>query len=180
MTLRNFVFVGIAIAVATIGLLGVPKSTSPLGRQDEAGPAKHGVAVSKEVEPEKEDRPLPTKAAPSVDHLVGQVSVDGAFAYITFTMDEDCVLRVREFIGQNEAKAADCSVRIGRHEETGCPHEGRVNFVSCEVNPETASVKAFAKTANSDGRFIPGTTVRVQLPFMSTPLLPKEGDAPAP
>lgn len=55
------------------------------------------------------------------------------------------------------------TVRLGLANETGFPHEGRLDFVDNRLDPATATVRARAVFDNKDGRFTPGLTARLQL-----------------
>ena len=54
-------------------------------------------------------------------------------------------------------------VRLGLANESGFPHEGRLDFVDNRLDPATATVRSRAVFDNKDGRFTPGLTARLQL-----------------
>ena len=65
------------------------------------------------------------------------VSVDPMYAY--FDVDERTVLRVRQLIREGKAKSArdvEMPVSLGLANEDGLPHQGTINFVDNQVNPE--------------------------------------------
>jgi RND family efflux transporter, MFP subunit len=52
---------------------------------------------------------------------------------------------------------------MGLADETGFPHQGRVDFVDNRLNPATASIRGRAVFDNRDGRFTPGLFARVKV-----------------
>jgi len=54
-------------------------------------------------------------------------------------------------------------VMMGLADETGFPHEGRMDFVDNRLNPATASIRGRAVFDNADGRFTPGLFARLKL-----------------
>jgi RND family efflux transporter MFP subunit len=54
-------------------------------------------------------------------------------------------------------------VRLGLANESGFPHQGKLDFVDNRLDPATATVRSRAVFDNKDGRFTPGLTARLQL-----------------
>jgi multidrug efflux system membrane fusion protein len=79
--------------------------------------------------------------------------------YASFDGDEDTFLRV----SAQSRKAAPVTVRIGLANETGFPHEGKLEFVDNRVDPATGSVRMRAMFKNADQTLAPGLFTRVQL-----------------
>ncbi|GGY42082.1 efflux RND transporter periplasmic adaptor subunit [Pseudoduganella sp. SL102] len=107
-----------------------------------------------------------SKAEITVGNLVDQsavltsvVSTDRIYA--SFDGDEDTYLRVRSRTGQG--RQAPVAVRIGLANETGFPHEGKLEFVDNRLDPATGSVRMRATFANEDGTLVPGLFARVQI-----------------
>ncbi|MBB3221832.1 efflux RND transporter periplasmic adaptor subunit [Pseudoduganella umbonata] len=107
-----------------------------------------------------------SKAEITVGNLVDQnavltsvVSTDRIYA--SFDGDEDTYLRVRS--RRDAAAQAPVRVRIGLANETGFPHEGRLEFVDNRLDPATGSVRMRATFANADGTLVPGLFARVQI-----------------
>src|ERR1700761_8919694 len=54
-------------------------------------------------------------------------------------------------------------VQVGLANEDGFPHQGTVDFVDNQLNPQTGTIRARAVLQNKDGQFTPGLFARVQL-----------------
>ncbi|MES2148748.1 MAG: efflux RND transporter periplasmic adaptor subunit [Pseudomonadota bacterium] len=54
-------------------------------------------------------------------------------------------------------------VRMGLSDETGFPHEGRMDFVDNRLNPATGSMHIRAVFDNANSQFTPGLSARVRL-----------------
>ncbi|CDG83541.1 efflux RND transporter periplasmic adaptor subunit [Janthinobacterium agaricidamnosum] len=89
--------------------------------------------------------------------LTSVVSLDRIYA--SFDGDEDTYLRV----GAASHKGQPASVKIGLANETGFPHEGKLEFVDNQLDPKSGSVRMRATLNNSDGALVPGLFARVQL-----------------
>jgi len=89
--------------------------------------------------------------------LTSVVSSDPIYA--SFDGDEDTYLRV----GPLARKGQEVAVRIGLANETGFPHEGKLEFVDNRIDPATGSVRMRAVFKNADSAFAPGLFARVQL-----------------
>jgi multidrug efflux system membrane fusion protein len=79
--------------------------------------------------------------------------------YASFNGDEDTYLR----LGHAARKGAPIPVRIGLANETGYPHEGKLEFIDNRVDPATGSVRMRAIFNNTDNKLAPGLFARVQL-----------------
>ena len=79
--------------------------------------------------------------------------------YASFDGDEDTYLRVAKVAQQG----TPVIVKVGLANETGFPHEGRLQFVDNRLDPATGSVRMRATFANSDNTLVPGLFARVQL-----------------
>ncbi len=79
--------------------------------------------------------------------------------YASFDGDEDTYLRVAK-VAQ---KGTPVIVKIGLANETGFPHEGKLQFVDNRLDAATGSVRMRASFANSDNTLVPGLFARVQL-----------------
>jgi RND family efflux transporter MFP subunit len=90
---------------------------------------------------------------PSATLLTTVVSLDPI--YVSFEGDEQSYLKY--------AALAGSEVLVGLADEDGFPHEGRVNFVDNQLNPETGTIRARAVLSNADRRFTPGLFARVKL-----------------
>lgn len=79
--------------------------------------------------------------------------------YATFDGDEDTYLRV----GRAAQKGGVVPVKVGLANETGFPHEGKLEFVDNRLDAATGSVRMRATFDNSDNTLVPGLFARVQL-----------------
>jgi membrane fusion protein, multidrug efflux system len=103
--------------------------------------------------------------------LTTVVSLDPMYVY--FDVDEGTVLRVRRAINGGSVKRyeeGEIPVSMQLQGEAGYPHQGTVNFVNNQVNPNTGSISVrgvFANPMPSAGiRLLsPGMFVRVRLPI---------------
>jgi RND family efflux transporter MFP subunit len=92
------------------------------------------------------------------------VSMDPIYLY--FDGDEQAYLRYTKMAKDGERQSsrdAANPVRVGLANEEGFPHEGKMNFVDNQLNPQTGTIRARAVLENKDGRFTPGLFARVQL-----------------
>jgi multidrug efflux system membrane fusion protein len=79
--------------------------------------------------------------------------------YASFDGDEETYLRV----GRAAAKGEHVPVKIGLANETGFPHEGKLEFVDNRLDANTGSVRMRAIFENTDRSLVPGLFARVQL-----------------
>jgi len=89
--------------------------------------------------------------------LTSVVSQDNIYA--SFDGDEDTYLRV----GAAAHQGQPVGVKIGLANETGFPHEGKLEFVDNQLDTRSGSVRMRAVLANKDGALVPGLFARVQL-----------------
>ena len=101
---------------------------------------------------------------PSSTLLTTVVRLDPVYVY--FEGDEQTYLRYVEMARTGErpsSRDAHNPVRIGLANEKGFPHEGYMDFVDNQLNPQTGTIRARAVLDNSDRAFTPGLFARVQL-----------------
>ncbi|HEY5801780.1 MAG TPA: efflux RND transporter periplasmic adaptor subunit [Burkholderiaceae bacterium] len=79
--------------------------------------------------------------------------------YASFDGDEATYLRAASLARAGRGS----TVRIGLANETGFPHEGKLEFVDNRVDPATGSVRMRALLKNPDAALAPGLFARVQL-----------------
>lgn len=89
--------------------------------------------------------------------LTSVVSNKDIFA--SFDGDEDTYLRVAR-VAQ---KGTPVVVKVGLANETGFPHEGKLEFVDNRLDSATGSVRMRATFSNEDNTLVPGLFARVQL-----------------
>ena len=96
--------------------------------------------------------------------LTTVVSVDSMYLY--FDSDEQTYLRyagrARDSGGSNW-RTARLPVYLGLANETGFPHEGRLDFVDNQVDPQTGTIRTRAVFSNRSRALTPGLFGRVKL-----------------
>jgi RND family efflux transporter MFP subunit len=95
---------------------------------------------------------------PSPTLLTTIVSIDPIYVY--FDTDEQAYLK---YMGAQATGPKGRQVLIGLANETGFPHEGRLNFVDNRVNGASGTINARALLSNPNGLFTPGLFARVRL-----------------
>ncbi|MGZ8301315.1 MAG: efflux RND transporter periplasmic adaptor subunit [Telluria sp.] len=79
--------------------------------------------------------------------------------YATFDGDEATYLRV----GRDAQRGAPVAVKVGLANESGFPHEGKLEFVDNRLDTATGSVRMRATFDNANNTLVPGLFARVQL-----------------
>jgi len=87
--------------------------------------------------------------------LTTLVATQTVYAY--FDGSEQTFLRLRK------GDPGQRLVRMGLADETGFPHEGKVDFIDNQLNPQTGSIRMRAVFDNPKGEFTPGLFARIQL-----------------
>ena len=87
--------------------------------------------------------------------LTTLVATQSVYAY--FDGSEQTFLRLRK------SDPGQRSVRMALADETGFPHEGQIDFIDNQLNPQTGAIRMRAVFANAKGEFTPGLFARVQL-----------------
>jgi len=108
-----------------------------------------------------------SRAGVTAGNLVNEQAVLTTIAstgrvYAYFDGSEQTFLRVK---GSSERTPA---VRMGLANETGYPHEGKVDFIDNRLNPQTGAIRMRAVFDNAKGQFTPGLAARLVL-STSTP-----------
>jgi len=98
--------------------------------------------------------------------LTSVVSLDPI--YVVFDGDEQAYLKYLAQAQRGEpthpGETPAAPVHVGLANETGYPHQGRLNFVDNALNPETGTIRTRAVLANPQRLFVPGMFARVRLP----------------
>ena len=89
--------------------------------------------------------------------LTTVVSDDPVYAY--FDADEQTYLRFTH----NAVAGGTSPVYMGLVDETGYPHQGRLDFVDNQVDARSGTIRARAVFDNKDGHFTPGLFARIKL-----------------
>lgn len=95
---------------------------------------------------------------PGQSLLTTIVSVDPIYVY--FDSDEQSYLKYMQGAG---ARARSRPVFVGLANESGFPHEGRLDFVDNRIDRSAGTVRVRAVLANRNGTFAPGLFARVRL-----------------
>jgi multidrug efflux system membrane fusion protein len=101
---------------------------------------------------------------PSTTLLTTLVSVDPIYLY--FDTDEQTFLRYAAGAGGTDRRAwrdGRRPVYVGLANEVGYPHEGRLDFVDNQLNPNSGTIRARAVFNNRDRLFTPGLFARVKV-----------------
>ncbi|UZE20874.1 efflux RND transporter periplasmic adaptor subunit [Pseudomonas sp. B21-054] len=95
-----------------------------------------------------------------VTRLTSVVSTDKVYAY--FDADERVFLKYTQLARQGQRGQAT-PVYMGLSNEDGNPHQGQMNFVDNQVNPQTGTIRGRAVFDNKDGAYTPGLYARLKL-----------------
>ena len=101
---------------------------------------------------------------PDATLLTTVVSLDSMYLY--FDSDEQTYLRYSgraAAAGNRGWRDARFPVYLGLANETGFPHEGRLDFVDNRIDPASGTIRTRAIFSNRDRRFTPGLFARVRL-----------------
>ena len=101
---------------------------------------------------------------PTATLLTTVVSLDPIYVY--FEGDEQTYLKYAALARAGDRPSSRDTrnpVFIGLANETGFPHEGYVDFVDNQLNPESGTIRARAVLSNKDRIFTPGLFARVKL-----------------
>jgi RND family efflux transporter MFP subunit len=108
-------------------------------------------------------RVTPGNLVTSSDVLTSVVSVNPVYVY--FDVDEQTWLKLDHL--RASAKQAGHNARIeaamGLADESGYPHEGRLDFVDNQLHTGSGTMRLRAVFDNADGLYTPGLYARVQL-----------------
>jgi RND family efflux transporter MFP subunit len=89
------------------------------------------------------------------------ITQDPIYAY--FDVDERTLLRLRRAALEKPRAPEALPVTVGLADETGFPHQARLDFVGGQVDPSTGTVRMRAVLPNANGLLVPGLVVRVRL-----------------
>ncbi|HET7471468.1 MAG TPA: efflux RND transporter periplasmic adaptor subunit [Gemmatimonadales bacterium] len=101
---------------------------------------------------------------PDATLLTTVVSLDSMYLY--FDSDEQTYLRYSGQAATDGTKGwhdERLPVYLGLANETGFPHQGRLDFVDNRIDPATGTIRTRAIFSNKDRRFTPGLFARVKL-----------------
>lgn len=101
---------------------------------------------------------------PTATLLTTVVSLDPI--YVVFEGDEQSYLKYAALArsgGRPSTHEARSPVFVGLADEDGYPHQGYLDFMDNQLNPQTGTIRARAVLSNADRRFTPGLFARVKL-----------------
>ena len=87
--------------------------------------------------------------------------------WVTFTISEQDVLRVRQSLAERHLRIEDVGkipVEVGLQNEQGYPHAGKLDYINPGVDPANGTLTLNAVFANADRALLPGFFVRVRVP----------------
>ena len=89
--------------------------------------------------------------------------------YVTFSLSEQDVLRIREALKQHGvtlAQMGQIPIDIGLMTEQGYPHRGTLDYVAPEIDSTTGTLTVRAIFPNADHMLLPGFFARVRVPLL--------------
>jgi RND family efflux transporter MFP subunit len=101
---------------------------------------------------------------PTATLLTNVVSLDPIYAY--FEGDEQTYLKYAGLAragSRPSSRNARNPIYMGLSNEEGFPHQGYVDFVDNQLNPQTGTIRARAVFSNKERRFTPGLFARIKL-----------------
>jgi RND family efflux transporter MFP subunit len=97
--------------------------------------------------------------------LTNIVALDPIYCY--FDVDENSALKYRELARTGKRPSAlfnQIPAQMGLANQTGFPHEGKIDFVDNEISATTGSIRARGIFPNTDRLMAPGFFARVRIP----------------
>ena len=90
--------------------------------------------------------------------------------YVYFPMNERDLLRVTGQTGLSPAQAQNLKIplALGLANEAGYPHKGYFDFAAISLAPTTGTLQLRGIFPNPDGKILPGSFARVQVPIIGT------------
>jgi RND family efflux transporter MFP subunit len=88
--------------------------------------------------------------------------------YVTFTVSEQDVLRVKTAMARRGLKPRDIAnvpVQVGLMNEQGYPHTGKLDYVAPMIDPSTGTLTARGIFDNPDRVMLPGNFLRIRIPL---------------
>jgi RND family efflux transporter MFP subunit len=90
--------------------------------------------------------------------------------YVSFSVSESDVLRIRQQIRRNQLPAEQISkvpVDVGLQDETGYPHVGHLDYIAPTVDSRTGTLQVRGILENADHALLPGYFARVRVPVQT-------------
>lgn len=87
--------------------------------------------------------------------------------WVNFTASEHDVLAARAVLlkrGETSASLLGTSVEVALQNDSGYPHQGKLDYIAPNVDPSTGTLAARATLENGNRALLPGYFVRVRIP----------------
>ncbi|MFZ0609651.1 MAG: efflux RND transporter periplasmic adaptor subunit [Xanthobacteraceae bacterium] len=94
--------------------------------------------------------------------------------WVNFNASERDVLAVRATLakrGQTPGELIGLPVEVSLQNESGYPHNGKLDYIAPTVDPSTGTLAARATLENANATLLPGYFVRVRIPSRPAPAL---------
>ncbi len=104
------------------------------------------------------------QAGPAATLLTTVVSLDPI--YVSFESDEQTYLKYAALARADQGPGAPTApdpIFLGLANEVGYPHQGYVDFVDNQLDPQTGTIRVRAVVSNKDHLFTPGLFARIKL-----------------
>jgi RND family efflux transporter MFP subunit len=86
--------------------------------------------------------------------------------YVTFNVSDQNVIKFRKNEGRlTLAELQQIPIEVGLMDEEGFPHRGKINYVSPEIDPQTATILVRGVFENKNHALLPGLFVRLRVPM---------------
>jgi RND family efflux transporter MFP subunit len=86
--------------------------------------------------------------------------------YVTFNVSEQDLLKFRANDRRPSlAELQQIPIEVGLMNEEGFPHQGKINYASPEIDPQTATLLVRGKFENKNRALLPGMFVRLRVPM---------------
>jgi membrane fusion protein, multidrug efflux system len=86
--------------------------------------------------------------------------------YVTFNVSDQNVQRFRKNEGRlTLAEFQQIPIEVGLVDEEGFPHRGKINYVSPDIDPQTATILVRGVFENKNHALLPGMFVRLRVPM---------------
>lgn len=85
--------------------------------------------------------------------------------YVTFNVSDQTLMKVRENGRLTLAELQQIPIDVGLMDEEGFPHRGTINYVSPNIDPQTATILVRGIFENKNHALLPGMFVRLRVPM---------------
>lgn len=87
--------------------------------------------------------------------------------YVTFNVSDQNLMKFRTNEGRrlSLAELQQIPIEVGLMDEEGFPHRGKINYVSPDIDPQTATILVRGVFENKNHALLPGMFVRLRVPM---------------